>query len=243
MVRLKSAYIIKCEEVIRDADGKVTEVRCSYLPESKSGADTSGISVKGTLHWVSVAHGIPIEIRLYDRLFKVEDPSNAEGDFKDYINPDSLQIIPNAVAEPTLGKARFDDRYQFLRKGYFCMDKDSSEEKIIFNRTVTLKDAWAKEQKKRLERFFPAARIAGSFQSCIIKNEIAKSFHAYIQPAVVDKKIGCMVWRRFLFVGTCRHAAEIDKKCGRLFTEIRKILCTGNPISLCDIALAGRFLQ
>jgi len=148
MVRLKSAYIIKCDEVIKDADGNVTEVRCSYLPESKSGADTSGISVKGTLHWVSVAHGIPIEIRLYDRLFKVEDLSSAEGDFKDYVNPDSLQTIPNAVAEPTLGKARFDDRYQFLRKGYFCMDKDSSEEKLIFNRTVTLKDAWAKEQKK-----------------------------------------------------------------------------------------------
>ena len=148
MVRLKSAYIIKCDEVIKDANGNVTEVRCSYLPESKSGADTSGISVKGTLHWVSVAHGIPIEIRLYDRLFKVEDLSSAEGDFKDYVNPDSLQTIPNAVAEPTLGKARFDDRYQFLRKGYFCMDKDSSEEKIIFNRTVTLKDAWAKEQKK-----------------------------------------------------------------------------------------------
>lgn len=148
MVRLKSAYIIKCEEVIKDADGKVTEVRCSYLPESKSGADTSGISVKGTLHWVSVAHGIPIEIRLYDRLFKVEDLSSAEGDFKDYVNPDSLQTISNAVAEPTLGKARFDDRYQFLRKGYFCMDKDSSEEKLIFNRTVTLKDTWAKEQKK-----------------------------------------------------------------------------------------------
>lgn len=148
MVRLKSAYIIKCEEVIKDADGKVTEVHCSYLPESKSGADTSGISVKGTLHWVSVTHGIPIEIRMYDRLFKVEDLSSAEGDFKDYINPDSLQTIPNAVAEPTLGKARFDDRYQFLRKGYFCMDKDSSEEKIIFNRTVTLKDTWAKEQKK-----------------------------------------------------------------------------------------------
>lgn len=148
MVRLKSAYIIKCDEVVKDADGKIKEVRCSYLPESKSGADTSGISVKGTLHWVSAAHGIPIEIRLYDRLFKIEDPSNAEGDFKDYINPDSLNAIQNAVAEPALGKSRFDDRYQFLRKGYFCMDKDSSEEKLIFNRTVTLKDTWAKEQKK-----------------------------------------------------------------------------------------------
>jgi glutaminyl-tRNA synthetase len=148
MVRLKSAYIIKCDEVIKDGNGAVTELHCSYLPESKSGADTSGIIVKGTLHWVSVAHGIPLEIRQYDRLFKVVDPLSAEGDFKDFINPDSLHIISNAVAEPSLGKARFDDRYQFLRKGYFCMDKDSSEEKLVFNRTVTLKDTWAKEQKK-----------------------------------------------------------------------------------------------
>jgi glutaminyl-tRNA synthetase len=148
MVRLKSAYIIRCDEVIKDAAGNVTEVHCSYIPESRSGADTSGISVKGTLHWVSIAHGIPVEINLYDRLFKVEDPSSMEGDFKDYINPGSLQTISNAVAEPSLMKAKFDDRYQFLRKGYFCMDKDSSEEKLVFNRTVTLKDTWAREQKK-----------------------------------------------------------------------------------------------
>jgi glutaminyl-tRNA synthetase len=148
MVRLKSAYIIKCEEVIKDAAGNITELRCTHIPESKSGADTSGINVKGTLHWVSVAHGVTVEIRLYDRLFKVEDPSNEEGDFKDYINPDSLQTISSAVAEPDLVKARFNDRYQFLRKGYFCMDKDSSEDRLVFNRTVTLKDTWAKEQKK-----------------------------------------------------------------------------------------------
>jgi glutaminyl-tRNA synthetase len=148
MVRLKSAYIIRCEEVIKDANGNVTEVRCTYIPESRSGADTSGISVKGTLHWVSMAHGIPLEIRLYDRLFKVEDPGSEDGDFKDYINPDSLQTITKAVAEPDLMKAKFDNRYQFLRKGYFCMDKDSSEEHLVFNRTVTLKDTWAKEQKK-----------------------------------------------------------------------------------------------
>jgi glutaminyl-tRNA synthetase len=146
MVRLKSAYIIRCDEVIKDASGNITELRCTYIPESKSGADTSGIHVKGTLHWVSVGHGIPVEVRLYDRLFKVEDLSNAEGDFKDYINPDSLQVISNAVAEPELAKARFHDRYQFLRKGYFCLDKDASEEKLVFNRTVTLKDTWAKVQ-------------------------------------------------------------------------------------------------
>ena len=142
MVRLKSAYIIRCDEVIKDNKGNITELRCSYIPESKSGNDTSGIHVKGTLHWVSVKHALNCELRLYDRLFKVENPSNEEGDFKDYINPDSLRVITSAYAEPLLAKAKFDERYQFLRKGYFCLDKDSSEEKLIFNRTVTLKDSW-----------------------------------------------------------------------------------------------------
>ncbi|HZJ61467.1 MAG TPA: glutamine--tRNA ligase/YqeY domain fusion protein [Chitinophagaceae bacterium] len=142
MVRLKSAYIIRCDEVIKDDKGNIIELRCSYIPESKSGNDTSGIHVKGTLHWVSVKHAVNCELRLYDRLFKVENPSNEEGDFKDYINPGSLQVIKSAYAEPSLAKAKFDERYQFLRKGYFCLDKDSSEEKLIFNRTVTLKDSW-----------------------------------------------------------------------------------------------------
>jgi len=142
LVRLKSAYIIRCDEVIKDDRGNITELRCSYIPESKSGNDTSGIHVKGTLHWVSVKHAVTCELRLYDRLFKVENPSSEEGDFKDYINPDSLQVITSAYAEPALAKAKFDERYQFLRKGYFCLDKDSSEEKLIFNRTVTLKDSW-----------------------------------------------------------------------------------------------------
>jgi glutaminyl-tRNA synthetase len=147
-VRLKSAYIIQCDEVVKDSDGKVTELHCSYIPESKSGADTSGIKVQGTLHWVSVPHAIGCEVRLYDRLFKVEDPTSEDGDFKDYINPESLHIVKHAFAEPALKTARFDERYQFLRKGYFCLDKDTSEERMIFNRTVTLKDTWAKEQKK-----------------------------------------------------------------------------------------------
>ncbi|HEY6975081.1 MAG TPA: glutamine--tRNA ligase/YqeY domain fusion protein [Chitinophagaceae bacterium] len=148
MVRLKSAYIIKCEEVIKDEQGNITEVRCTYIPESRSGDDTSGIHVKGTLHWVSIKHAINVEVRLYDRLFRVEDPSNEEGNFKDYINPDSLNIIKTAYAEPSLKKAKFEERYQFLRKGYFCLDKDTSEDGMIFNRTVTLRDTWAKEQKK-----------------------------------------------------------------------------------------------
>lgn len=148
MVRLKSAYIIRCDEVVKDDNGKVTELKCTYIPESKSGEDTSGLKVQGTLHWVSVAQVISCEVRLYDRLFKVEDPANEEGDFKDYLNPESLVVVGHAFAEPALRTAKFDERYQFLRKGYFCIDKDTSEDKLIFNRTVTLKDAWAKVVKK-----------------------------------------------------------------------------------------------
>ena len=147
-VRLKSAYIIQCDEAIKDAAGNITELRCSYLPDSRSGGDASGLKVQGTLHWVSVPHAINCELRLYDRLFKVEDPSSEEGDFKDYINPNSLQVIKQAWAEPSLAKTKFNERYQFLRKGYFCLDTDTSEEKMVFNRTVTLKDTWAKEMKK-----------------------------------------------------------------------------------------------
>lgn len=148
MVRLKSAYIIKCEEVVKDTEGNITEVRCTYIPESKSGADTSGINVKGTLHWVSVPHAVTAEVRLYDRLFKVEDVANAEGDFKDHINEDSLTVLSNAYAEPALLNDTTNDRYQFIRKGYFSLDKDSTPGKLVFNRTVTLKDGWAKEVKK-----------------------------------------------------------------------------------------------
>jgi len=148
MVRLKSAYIIKCEDVIKDAEGNITEVHCTYIPESRSGSDTSGIQVKGTLHWVSAAHAIRAEVKLYDRLFKVEDVANAEGDFKDHINPNSLQIVDNAFAEPALANDASNQAFQFLRKGYFVIDKESTSTKLVFNRTVTLKDAWAKEVKK-----------------------------------------------------------------------------------------------
>lgn len=147
-VRLKSAYIIQCEEVIKDAAGKITEVRCSYLPESRSGGAQSNIKVQATIHWVSIKHAITAEVRLYDRLFRVEDPANEEGDFKEYINPGSLQVLSAVYAEPALRQAKFNEHYQFLRKGYFYLDKDSSEEKMVFNRTSTLRDTWAKEQKK-----------------------------------------------------------------------------------------------
>lgn len=148
MVRLKNAYIVKCTGFNKDENGKVTEVLAEYFENSRSGHDTSGIVVKGTIHWVSVQHALNAEIRLYDRLFKVENPAVEEGDFKNYINPESLQVIENALIEPDLIKATFDERYQFIRKGYFVLDEDSSEEKIVFNRTVTLKDTWAKETKK-----------------------------------------------------------------------------------------------
>jgi glutaminyl-tRNA synthetase len=144
MVRLKSAYIIKCDEVVKDATGKITELRCSYIPESKSGSDTSGINVKGTLHWVSISQAVSIEARMYDRLFKVENLGDAEGDFKDYLNPDSLQVLQAIYAEPSILHAKADERYQFLRKGYFTLDKDSTSAKLVFNRTVTLKEMWAK---------------------------------------------------------------------------------------------------
>jgi len=148
MVRLKSAYIIKCEEVIKDETGVIIELRCTYFPESKSGHDTSGIHVKGTLHWVNAADAVEIEVREYDRLFRVEDPSSEDGDFKDYINPDSLKVV-KGFAEPSIIKASLEDRFQFIRKGYYCLDRDSSAGKLIFNRTVTLKDGWAKEVKKK----------------------------------------------------------------------------------------------
>ncbi len=147
MVRLKSAYIIQCDEVIKDADGNITQLNCSYIPNSKSGNDTSGINVKGTLHWVSVAKALPLEVRLYDRLFTEENVGAAEGDFKKYINKDSLQILPIAYGEPSFSEATLNERYQFIRKGYFCLDKESTKDKLIFNRTVTLKDTWAKVNK------------------------------------------------------------------------------------------------
>ncbi len=148
MVRLKGAYIIKCDDFKKDENGKITEIYCSYLPESKSGKDTSGLHVKGTIHWVSVQHAHTAEVRMYDRLFSVEDPATAEGDFKDHINPNSIEVLPAAYIEPSLATAEAGKQFQFLRKGYFCVDKDSQPGKLVFNRTVTLKDAWVKEMKK-----------------------------------------------------------------------------------------------
>lgn len=147
MVRLKSAYIIQCDEVVKDDAGNITALHCSYFPNSKSGSDTSGLHVKGTLHWVNAASAVEVEVREYDRLFRVENPSSEEGDFKEYINPDSLNIV-TGFAEPSIKEATQADRFQFLRKGYYCLDKESTPDRLVFNRTVTLKDGWAKESKK-----------------------------------------------------------------------------------------------
>jgi glutaminyl-tRNA synthetase len=145
-VRLKYAYIIKCEEVVKDGAGDVVELRCSVDLESKSRGATSNRKVKGTIHWVSATHAIEAEVRLYDRLFTVPEP-DAGGDFKSFINPDSLELV-TAKCEPALADARPEERYQFERLGYFALDPDSTTEKQVWNRTITLKDTWAKEAKK-----------------------------------------------------------------------------------------------
>ena len=148
-VRLKSAYIVTCTGFVKNEAGKVVEVHCEYIPESKSGNDTSGINVKGTIHWISIEKSLEAEVRLYDRLFQVEDPSSEEGDFKTYLNPNSLEIIPHAKIEQSLSEAKPGEQFQFIRKGYFTLDsKYAKEGKLVFNRTVTLKDTWSKEVKK-----------------------------------------------------------------------------------------------
>jgi len=141
MVRLKSGFIIKCDEVVKDSAGNVTELRCTYFPESRSGSDTSGLHVKGVIHWVSAQHAVPAEIRLYERLFITEDMNAIEDDFKNHLNPNSLQVLKKVYAEPELKNAKPDDHYQFLRMGYFCLDPDSTTDKLVFNRTVTLRDS------------------------------------------------------------------------------------------------------
>ncbi len=145
-VRLKYGYIIRCDEVVKDGNGEIAELHCTADLESKSGGPTSGRKVKGTIHWVSAPHAIEAEVRLYDRLFTVPEP-DAEGDFKSHLNRDSLEIV-QAKCEPSLRDARPEVRYQFERLAYFALEKESTPEKLIFNRTITLKDAWAKEMRK-----------------------------------------------------------------------------------------------
>jgi glutaminyl-tRNA synthetase len=145
-VRLKYAYIIRCDEVIKDAQGKVIELRCTADLESKTGGATAGRKIKGTIHWVSVPHAIDAEVRLYERLFTVAEPDSA-GDFKSRLNPHSLEIL-TAKCEPSVAASVPEARYQFERLAYFTLDKDSRPTRLVFNRTITLKDAWAKVAPK-----------------------------------------------------------------------------------------------
>lgn len=147
-VRLKGAYIITCDQFELNSDGSVKEIHATYISESKSGQDTSGIHVKGTIHWVSIPHAIQSEVRLFDRLLIVEDAGELGDDYTKFINPESLEVITNVFVEPSLKHAKVEEAVQFIRKGYFCLDKDSSPDHLVFNRTVSLKDTWAKEQKK-----------------------------------------------------------------------------------------------
>jgi glutaminyl-tRNA synthetase len=149
-VRLKGGYIIMCNDVVKDDEGNITEIHCTYDPDTLSGTPGSMRKVKGTLHWVSARHCKEIEVRLYDRLFAVENPSaEADKDFRELLNPDSLKVITNAKIEPYLAEiAKPEDKFQFQRIGYFCVDPDSTPEHLVFNRTITLKDSWAKAQKK-----------------------------------------------------------------------------------------------
>jgi glutaminyl-tRNA synthetase len=147
-VRLKGAYIIRCEDFIKDADGSITEIRCTYDKETRSGGSGANRKVKGTLHWVSVEHAIDAEVRLYDRLFMDEDPDgHKEKSFLDFLNPDSLKVLEKCKLEPSLASAKADEKFQFQRLGYFCIDKDATEKKLIFNRTVPLRDSWAKKNR------------------------------------------------------------------------------------------------
>jgi glutaminyl-tRNA synthetase len=149
-VRLKHAYYITCDHVVKDErSGEILEIHCSYDPETKGGWSKDGRKVMGTLHWVSAPHAIDAQVRLYDHLFKVENPNEVEPgtDFKDYLNPESLLTLTDCKVEPNLKGASAGDRYQFLRQGYFCVDSDSDKEKLVFNRTVSLRDTWAKIEK------------------------------------------------------------------------------------------------
>jgi glutaminyl-tRNA synthetase len=147
-VRLKSGYIVKCTGCKKDANDRIEEIYCEYDPLTKSGMPEANRKVKGTLHWVSAAHSLTAEVRLYDRLFSVENPSADERDFRELINPDSLKVLIDCRVEASLKDVKPLDHFQFQRIGYFNVDLDSVPDKLIFNRTASLKDSWAKEQSR-----------------------------------------------------------------------------------------------
>jgi glutaminyl-tRNA synthetase len=149
-VRLRNAYFITAQSVVKDEAGNIVEVHCTYDPASRGGNSPDGRKVKSTMHWVSAAHAINAEIRLYDKLFSKPDPNDVEegGNVLDNLNPNSLEIVTNAKLEPSLANAKLEDRFQFERVGYFCLDPDSTQSNLVFNRTLPLKDSWAKIEKK-----------------------------------------------------------------------------------------------
>jgi glutaminyl-tRNA synthetase len=153
-IRLKHAYYIRCDEVVKDAEGCIAELRCSYDQESRGGWTKDNRKVLGTSHWVSAAHAVDAEVRLYDKLLSVADPAaeKEEKDFKEYLNPDSLQILKGCKVEPSLAQAKPGEFFQFLRQGYFCADADSTAEMPVFNRSVTLRDSWARLEKSRQDK-------------------------------------------------------------------------------------------
>jgi glutaminyl-tRNA synthetase len=150
-VRLRYGYLITCQEIVKDQEGKITEIHCTIDPETRGGSAPDGRKVKGTLHWVSLPHAVDVEVRLYDRLFNHPYPLDAgEGDsFLDHLNPDSIQILTGVKVEPSLQDAQPGDRFQFERVGYFCVDPDSTQDKLVFNRTIALRDSWAKIEKQQ----------------------------------------------------------------------------------------------
>jgi glutaminyl-tRNA synthetase len=149
-VRLRGGYFIKCTGVVKDATGAITEVHCTYDPETRSGNAPDGRKVKATIHWVSANHAIEAEVRIYENLFVKEDPNQVEGDntFLSNLNPDSLEILTDAKLEPSLASATAGDRYQFERLGYFCVDPDTTGKRLVFNRTVALRDTWARIENR-----------------------------------------------------------------------------------------------
>ena len=142
-VRLRYAYYITCSEVVKDSNGEIVEIRCTYDPASRGGSSSDGRKVRGTIHWICATHALDAEVRLYDRLFTIPNPSPS--DFATQLNPNSLQVLRECKLEPSLKQANHDQRYEFERLGYFYLDRDSNAEQLVFNRTVTLRDSWSKK--------------------------------------------------------------------------------------------------
>ena len=147
---MRGGYFIKCTSVVKGANGAITEVHCTYDPETRSGNAPDGRKVKATIHWVSAEHAIEAEVRIYENLFLKEDPNEVEGDntFLSNLNPNSLEVLTDCKLEPSLASAKAGDRYQFERLGYFCVDPESTEARLVFNRTVALRDTWAKIENR-----------------------------------------------------------------------------------------------